>query len=249
MDSPIIMKKILVLGHRGMLGHIVKSYLEKIGFYVYIIEYKWPELEFIETIKNSDADFVINCIGKIPQKNADNYDENSLIPLLLKEKFKGHIIHPASNCEIEINSKCPYIKSKIQGSSYLRSCNKAFIIQCSIIGPELYSSNSLWSWFENNKEDEIKGFSNCFWNGITTLEWAKFCVMIIDGSVIDNHSVLQTDKISKYKLLKYLNSELKLNKTIEESKSAISEDLCLRGFPTKNIKSQIAELIDHRNRI
>ena len=51
--------RILVLGHKGMLGHMVCMYLESLELMVETIVEKWPSNEFKNNVKNSKADFLI----------------------------------------------------------------------------------------------------------------------------------------------------------------------------------------------
>ena len=60
--------------------------------------------------------------------------------------------------------ECPYI------------CN----IRSSIIGEEIKNKRSLLEWVRSNKNGQINGFENYYWNGITCLEMAK----IIDEIII-----------------------------------------------------------------
>ena len=66
-------------------------------------------------------------------------------------------------------------KSKDKVEKYIleKGC-MTHIIKTSIIGHELDSENSLLEWFLNS-EDEVWGYSKTYWNGNTTLQWAKIC--------------------------------------------------------------------------
>ena len=87
-------KKILVLGANGMLGHMVKKYLEY-DFIVNTVEHKWPSEEFKQAISNSDDDILINCIGAIPQKTKE-FKINYELPIWLENNFGSNIIHPGN---------------------------------------------------------------------------------------------------------------------------------------------------------
>ena len=64
--------RVLILGHNGMLGHVVYNFLKQQGLKVRTINYQWPSNEFLNEIINSNDDFLINCIGSIPQKEKNN---------------------------------------------------------------------------------------------------------------------------------------------------------------------------------
>ena len=63
--------KILILGSNGMLGHMVKKYLDSIQYEIETVNHRWPSEEFKSAIINSDADVLINCVGAIPQRTKD----------------------------------------------------------------------------------------------------------------------------------------------------------------------------------
>ena len=64
--------KILVLGHRGMLGNAVYKYFSSLSDYeVLTMVARFGEEGFEKKIKDSSPDYIINCIGIIPQKNPD----------------------------------------------------------------------------------------------------------------------------------------------------------------------------------
>ena len=64
--------KILVLGHKGMLGHMVHKYLStKKDCELVTTEFRWENREFKKFILDFDGDFVVNCIGAIHQRTTD----------------------------------------------------------------------------------------------------------------------------------------------------------------------------------
>lgn len=106
--------RILILGHTGMLGHMVKMYLEQ--FYtVETISDRWGTEEFKTTIQESDADYLINCIGAIPQRTK-NFDINWELPIWLDQNFNGRIIHPGTDCEMDDDD---YGISKAKAAAWL----------------------------------------------------------------------------------------------------------------------------------
>ena len=61
--------RVLVLGHKGMLGHMVVKYLKDNNINVITIDKKYPLSS--QQIKQFKGDYIINCIGAIPQKTND----------------------------------------------------------------------------------------------------------------------------------------------------------------------------------
>lgn len=109
------MKKVLVIGSTGMLGHVVKKYLIDKKYDVYETtrnqtnKYYFDALENIkkieEIIDSIKPDFVVNCIG-ILNKKAEDYPSqailvNSYFPHYLdemSEKYNYKLIHISTDC-------------------------------------------------------------------------------------------------------------------------------------------------------
>ena len=73
--------RVLVLGHRGMLGHMVVKYLQDQNISVSTLSTRWPVCQI--EINNFEGDYIINCIGAIPQRT-DNFDINWELPIWWK---------------------------------------------------------------------------------------------------------------------------------------------------------------------
>ena len=175
--------KLLVLGHKGMLGSSLVKFYHK--YDVCITEYRWPSVKFKDVIRDFDGDLVINCIGAIPQKKQDftiNYD----LPQFIVENLNPNIkyIHPDTDCVFDgqIKEGEQYSKNQptnameeygISKSSIMRFYGRPNlkIIRTSIIGIDEYGK-SLLSWFLCQKE-YVNGYINHYWNGATTIQWAK----------------------------------------------------------------------------
>ena len=115
----------------------------------------------------NDIDVIINCIGAIPQK-VDKFDINWEIPIWLNENTNCKIIHPATDCEIDISN---YGLSKKRATDYIKNYGKSTkIIQTSIIGPELNSNDSLLEWFLSQR-GEVYGYTKVY------MEWSYYTRM------------------------------------------------------------------------
>jgi len=230
--------KILLLGSNGMLGHMVKKYLEQF-YQIETINYRWSSQEFKTTIQNSEADFLINCIGAIPQRTKD-FDINWELPIWLDQNFKGKIIHPGTDCEIDDDE---YGLSKRKASDWvLEKGTKTKIIKTSIIGPELNGNSSLMDWFLSQK-GEVYGYTKAMWNGITTLEWAKQCFSLINNwENYPNLTIPYSDTVSKLELLNIIN-EVYNKSDVKILPKDLGKNKVLKGtIKTKSIKFQILEL-------
>ena len=232
--------KILVLGHKGMLGHMVHKVFSN-NYEVVTIDNRFPDWS---KDMFDGVDFIINCIGAIPQKT-DEFDINWQIPLWLDKNTNCNIIHPATDCE---NDNSNYGVSKKQASNYIKDhCKTTKIIQTSIIGPELNSNVSLLEWFLSQK-GEVYGYTEAIWNGITTLEWSKQCKIIIDNwSITPLLTILYSNKVSKFKLL-YTLQECYGKRDVIIMPKKLGKDKSLNGdIKTKDIDKQIIELIKFKD--
>ena len=190
--------KILVLGHRGMLGRAVyKFFVEHTDNEVFTISARWGEANFAQEIKNLETDFIINCVGKIPQKKplVEEYTFlNIELPRFL-ETLGKKIIHPSTDCEFkgDIQAGEAYTKTSIRDADDVYGISKASIsaeiendfkntkiIRVSIIGHEESTNLALLDWFLS-QTGSVRGYTNHYWNGITTLEWAKQCQKVIES--------------------------------------------------------------------
>lgn len=233
--------KILVLGHEGMLGHMVAKFLQKKGFETLLLGGRWPENNFKEKILQKECDFIINCIGAIPQKKK-NFEINWELPIWLDQHVNSKILHPGTDCEMDLDD---YGISKKKASDYLlENSVKTKIIKTSIIGPEVSSNSSLMCWFLGNPDGtKVRGFNSHFWNGNTTLTWAKFAEEIIrDWDLHSNLNILYSECVTKFDLLNHLNEIYDRKIIIEKFESKIVNK-CLSGnIKTPHIKQQILDL-------
>ena len=235
-------KRILVLGHTGMLGHMVVKYLGQFH-QIETTNLKFPSQEFQNFILSYTGDYIINCAGAIPQKTK-KFSLNHELPKFLERAAKCRVIHPATDCEMDDDE---YGISKRIASEYIRSFGKkSKILQCSIIGPELHSHKSLLDWFLRNPSQHISGYTDAIWNGITTLQWAKIAKSMIENwDSYKRHNVVEGERISKFHLLFTIAEEFKKNVTIRPV-SGRGKDKTLNGeIRVPAIRAQIKELIEY----
>jgi dTDP-4-dehydrorhamnose reductase len=230
------MMRILILGHTGMLGNAVYAYLKQ--FYeIDIINYRWPSAEFIDYIKTYDGDYIINCIGAIPQKT-NAFGINSILPVYLDLNVKCKIIHPATDCESD--NDVYGISKRIASEWLLERGQHTYIFKTSIIGIELNSADSLLCWFL--KQTNANGYTQAKWNGITTLEWAKQCKNIIENTHILEHTIFGTECVSKFELLNLIKDVFQHDIEITPI-DGIGKDKCLvADIKLVDIKQQLVEL-------
>ena len=232
--------RILILGHNGLLGNMVYKFFNIKGYDIITTDLRWPDEDFKLFISNQKFDYIINCIGVIPQRNpsVELYDLiNYQLPVWL-DSLGVSIIH--SDTDEPDNTS--YGLSKRMARENIPNNTK--IIKTSIIGFEKDTSFSFLNWFLNS-ENTISGYTNQFWNGNTTLEWSKWAEKIVLNWYEFNHiTALENPHcLSKYDILLIIKKIF--NKDIEIIPTELPEikDNCMQGdFMTGNLILQIKEM-------
>lgn len=224
------MIKVAILGSTGMLGSMVHRYLSRQPRYK-LTNYSRGIL-LADAINSTGLtrlligqDYVLNCIGviksRIDEQNPQSVEcavqVNSLFPHRLAraaEQTGCRVLQIATDCVysgreggyLEFSPHDPldiYGKTKSLGEV---SSPAVRHLRCSIIGPEQAGrpKDSLLEWFLGQpRRATVKGYTNHWWNGITTLHFAKICHAIMTGRVhnFPVRHLVPANKISKYELL------------------------------------------------
>ncbi len=222
-------RAVFVLGHRGMLGHAAARYFAEQGFAVETSDARYTgeaDDDLIGAVRAAHATVVLNCLGRIKQKSANAeelYRGNTVFPLHLRERMRAeqHLFHASSDCvfsgtrgRYRIDEPCDstdvYGLSKALGETVARA-ERTTVLRVSIIGPERGDStgSGLLAWFLRQPVDRpVSGYRNHFWNGITTLEWARLVHELIDrvsaGDSLPGLIQSGTDAIDKCSLLELI---------------------------------------------
>tara|TARA_B100000579_G_C22794548_1_gene836370 strand:- start:237 stop:1034 length:798 start_codon:yes stop_codon:yes gene_type:complete len=262
--------KFLILGSRGMLGSMAKSFFEK-KHEVIVFDQRFSQSTFnsyLHYIKELDFDILLNCIGRIPQKSL-NYDElylsNTLLPKHLAEIEKDFLlVHPSTDCVFSgLDRKDPYrfdephdFKddygfTKSAAESFVLKRSDSLVIRTSIIGttPQK-NSKGLLDWYLNQDDHaSLKGYTNHHWNGITTLEWCKFLTKLIEEKYFLENNLMQVSSshsISKYELLIKFKKIFEKKSDIEKFETEKSINRTLYGqIELKSIDKQLVDLRDY----
>jgi dTDP-4-dehydrorhamnose reductase len=237
------MKKIVILGSAGMLGHMVYHYLLSKNKFE-IIDASFPvkanEKSILLNVTEKDAvekyirtekpDILINCIGILikgsMQEPSNAIYLNSFFPHQLSKILSetgGKLIHISTDCVFS-GKDGNYNDTSFRDADDVYGRSKALgeinspdhlTIRTSIVGPELKTNGEgLFHWFML-QQGEITGFTNVFWGGVTTLELAKAIEYCIDNSSVAGLIHLTNgEKISKFDLLKLFKSVWKSNHLI-----------------------------------
>ena len=274
-------KRVLLLGSGGMLGSCVKKYL---NFCPITIDLCCPTNRFDQQhrgeyerlITNGNFDYIVNCVGAIPQKTND-FSINWELPEFLASQIVGtntKVIHASTDCEFsgkipdgkmyshtdKPDATDPYGLSKIRGTkvfstSDFQATKQVIIFRTSIIGFEPNNGNKgLLGWFLSNEDGAVvTGFTNKWWNGITTLQWAKFCCLAIlyNTKVICrgncyNTNIFQpsTHPVNKYHLLNIFNEVFERNIHVRVGSKDKVERKILKSNWTGYIDNIYQQLVD-----
>lgn len=230
-------KRVLVLGASGMLGHIVYDVFKSDkDLDVYAVSRKEKISDDTILLDVTDKDklwntlaeirphFVVNCVGVLIKGSNSNPENaiyiNALLPHQLASMGREmgfRLIHISTDCVFN-GEKGNYIETDNPDAKDIYGKSKALgeiineidlTIRTSIIGPELkQNGEGLLHWFLTQK-GTVKGYKNAFWSGVTTLELAQIIYELYDKTVTGIKQIAPDTKISKYDLLYKLNGIFK----------------------------------------
>ncbi len=221
--------------HRKVLldaGLVYQDFLSKKGY---------PGDYFLDFInKVGEVDFVINAIGiTIPFSMEDQtltFFINGALPHLLAREFGSRLIHITTDCVYDGKSGFPYNEDSqktpidIYGlSKSLGEPTNCLTIRTSIIGRELEGFTGLLEWFLQQDGKTINGFSEHYWNGITTKEFGKICDKIMSDP--DKYPKMGlyhifSSTVSKYEMLVKFQRKYGVNCVVnKESENRLNRTL------------------------
>src|SRR4051812_10972733 len=183
--------RIFVVGHRGMLGHVVARYLREQGFEVLTSDSRYTGTKddrLIHDIGESQVDWIVNAAVKTLNNAASRRElfvVNAVLPVQLKTILRsteklinastdGVFSGKKGNYSVEDppDAEDDYGLSKSL-AEIVAEPGKAFVIRCSIIAPPPYNQRGLLAWFKK-QTTKVEGFKNNFWKEIPPLEGASF---------------------------------------------------------------------------
>lgn len=261
------MKKILILGHTGMLGHVVLRYFKEQLFKDNTIEIITIDkrihcvddiLSIINFILENNIHTIINCLGITNKRDVNQYHMcllNDVLPNLMCEIIQenGTFYHISTDCVFNGKKGLYTTNNKPNAIDdyglYKRLGEKLYpnkiVLRTSIIGPEnLKESKNSGGLYQKAKDGHIKeGYSNHIWSGVTTLHLAKLIYQNIISDFpkfIPNQLYhISTKPISKYNLVSKI-SPINVKKT--ESPNPINRSLIPSFEYEPDIFEQIKEM-------
>lgn len=256
------MKKVLVIGIKGMAGHMLFARLPTIGNYdvhgiarnvspqpkIYNVDVS-DTVAIENIIRENNFDYIINCIG-ILNKDAEDYPDkaiwfNSFFPHFLERLTVGtatKVIHISTDCVFN-GKRGGYTENDVKDGIGFYAQSKALgeldnpkdlTIRTSIIGPEINNKGiGLFHWFMSQPANaELKGFSAAYWSGLTTLELSNAIHEAITQNISGLIEVAPREKIDKYSLLQLFNEIFRGGEMKIISDSSYSVDKSLTSIRT-----------------
>jgi dTDP-4-dehydrorhamnose reductase len=273
--------KLIILGANGMLGNYIKRYFQEYSSLKVICINRQSfdafndDIYKLETILKEHLNIntlVFNAIGVIPQSSKNYEIMNQHFIKINKEfphnlsalcnKYNAKLIHPSTDCVYTGHSQGSYnennshdemgIYGKTKSLGEPKNCT---VIRTSIIGEEVYNYRSLVEWVKKNKNEEINGYVNHYWNGVTCLQYAKIIEHMINNNIFWKgvRHICSPRIVSKYELCEMINNvyelNIKINKYetdgVDKSLSTIYEENNLFNIP--DLSKQIIEMRDFSN--
>lgn len=202
--------------------------------------------KIIDLIEKIRPHYVINSVGivkqlKIAEDHVESIYVNALFPHILQklsEKFEFKLIQISTDCVFdgsmgnykesdEMSAVDLYGRSKFLGEV---GYGTGVTLRTSIIGHEIIRpGHGLLDWFLNQNED-IEGFSNAIFSGVTTNELSKIIFdYVINKNIKPGIYHVASNPISKFDLLNLVkdvykkhikinkNDSLKINRSLNSN--------------------------------
>lgn len=257
--------KILVLGHDGMVGHVVTLFLSERGHEVEGYEGGLhDEDEIAGKIHSGNYDAVINCTAVINQFAEDDKAEaayiNAYLPHLL-EKLTANmdtvLVHRSTDCVFSGKKGGYDLSDMPDGESFYARTKaigevinaKDITIRTSLVGPERdVDGISLLNWFLK-QTGEVKGFANAIWTGLTTVEFAREIEYLLQHKAYGLFHTVPDHGIGKYSLLQLFSKYLPGDRTVVKVENKLVDKSLVQrigdfGLVVPDYEEQIAEMAE-----
>jgi len=259
--------KLAILGASGMLGSVLTKYVllnteyepilysrKKLPGELSSLNYRYLDINNLEL--DEDFDFIINCCGLIKQKSSNKlelYNVNANFPQKMAKTYKEKFIHVSTDCVFS-GRKGLYVESDIKDceDDYGLSKSSGENLECcnfrtSIIGPHSEDQSGLFEWFRSSNEEQVNGYTDHFWGGVTTLRLSNVIIDKIKGNQIRSGLThVYSERVSKFDLLTMIKevNDLSIEITPKEARF-LDRSLSTEIFCNKtqgSIKKQLIEL-------
>jgi dTDP-4-dehydrorhamnose reductase len=213
------------------------------GNFAFALDASKVDLDLHSLFAKHELDYLVNAIGVIRQLIIDSDKSSVANAQMVNSEFPKRLNNFSTLYNlpvIQIGTDCVFSGKKgwydesqvfdpidVYGETKLQgelNSNGAMTIRTSIIGKEFASNNSLLNWvLSRPMNSEILGYTNHFWNGVTTLAFAQVVGGIIRNSAFKPgriHLVPQ-DYFNKRDLVSLIASTFK------------RDDLVIRDYATE----------------
>jgi dTDP-4-dehydrorhamnose reductase len=256
-------KSITLLGESGMIGGYIASGLKELGYEVRIL----PRFDAVEVstdgltdlLADSRTHAIINCIGAIPQRGevAPDNPVNAVFPHRLfdaSERVGAQLIHISTDCVFSgarsayTEHDAPDAPDGYGVSKAAGEPSHASVLRISCIGSERTHKRSLIEWVKSKADQDIGGYTNRIWNGVTALTLAHEIGRIVrTGEYWEGpRHFFSARDVSKYELVSLISDAYDLDVRVRESSAPEARDMTLRSvrgsIPAPDIAAQLAEL-------
>lgn len=228
--------KIAILGSRGMLGSMITKIIQP------DITLNRPQLDAENPFLWLEGYQVINCIGVI-KPYCNDIERAIKVNALFPHTLPATTIQIATDCVFS-GKQGSYVETDAHEASdtygQTKSLGEASHIKnlrCSIIGPELKNHTSLLDWFLG--QNKVDGFTNHYWNGITTYHFAK----LVQGALREHielpsvQHIVPADIVTKAELLRLIARAYHKDIVVRDMEAPVSIDRTLSTLnPDLNLR-------------
>lgn len=197
--------RILVLGHKGLLGReLIKQWGGR--YHVETMPDDWDCLshdKLLHTVMlNLNPDWVVNCIGITKAKATDpieTIEVNSIWPHRLARICKQHGARM-----IQISTDCVFDDDLYGNSKRLGEPEECVVLRTSFVGRHPTDKTGLVEWYLQ-QEKAVPGYYRAYFSGLTTTALARVIERVILSRVKEGGWNVGGEKISKHELLSLLH--------------------------------------------
>ena len=188
----------------------------------------------VEAFAVARPDAVVNCVGIVKQaaegvQSIPSLSINALLPHRLAGLCRvsgARLVHISTDCVFSGNAG-KYVESDIADATDLYGRTKllgevagdnSLTLRTSMIGREIISRHGLLEWFLS-QQGEVRGFTNAWFSGPTTLELARVIAGVLAKPALSGVFHVSADRINKHDLLLRLKDRYRRQVTVVQDAS------------------------------
>ena len=236
--------KIHIIAPDGILGSCATKYFkQQSGYECYTYGRPGSSASFSITTRGcrsdlhwvGEGDVILNCLGVLKPSIGDEGVPNTILanaffPYLLSDvgkDRKAKVFHISSDCvysgDLELHGS--YVETDPPDGTDIYARTKSFVpeygmtLRTSFIGHESREKpRGLLQWVLNHSPgDNITGYTNCWWNGVTCYQLMKCIQTIIEDDLYNNglYHIHTPDQYSKMGICAWIDDVYNLELSIE----------------------------------